>query len=203
MYVAPTNPHGKALVKKVWPAYTGKKFQVCTITGPMRLYNYWDEGSRSYYLFVGLTDGFPALRLDLHASNPGQQAAHAAYTIPVGTMLIEQVIFRGKDLGLRFWLHAGDQVLVLPEQTGGALTRAEQIVLTAVCSLKASYGGIPHFRQHEATKRTGITGEAYAVAKGTLQQKGLLTAAGAVTPAGRNAREGCTARDLSGYRGSD
>lgn len=108
------NPAVKRLIAATFPDYRGRKVKARAWRGPMRLQNYWDGGSRSYYVAVRVADGAVA---DFGTDNPFQQSAHEPVDLPEGVMLVEHSYFMGTDTGLTVWAHPGD-ALDAPTVTG-------------------------------------------------------------------------------------
>lgn len=105
-----TNPLVKRLLAATFPTYRGRKIKARLWRGPMRLQNYWDGGTRSYYVAVRINDGAVS---DFGTDNPFMRSAHEPVDLPVGVILVEHTYFCGKDTGLTVWarqesLGAGD-----------------------------------------------------------------------------------------------
>jgi hypothetical protein len=66
----------------------------------MRLENYWDGGTRSYYVAVRINDGAVS---DFGTDNPFMASAHAEVDLPAGVILVEHTIFCGRDAGITVW----------------------------------------------------------------------------------------------------
>lgn len=99
------NPLVKRVIAATFPEYRGRKVKAQYWRGPRRLENYWDGGTRSYYVAIRIEDGAVA---DFGTDNPFHQSAHEPVDLPSGVLLIEHVIFCGKDLGLRIWARQDD-----------------------------------------------------------------------------------------------
>ena len=76
------------------------------------VHDYWDGGSRTYATFVHL----PTRRkVDLETIQYEHQSNGNPFNLPIGKLkmepgiaVIENVIFRGKDLGVRIYVHPDD-----------------------------------------------------------------------------------------------
>jgi len=161
--------------------YHGRKFNavVCesvTITGTN-----WSGGSRSRYTGVGVNGrigrSFGGSDMPAPWNNPVEGTEFA---IPPGLIVVEHSIFRGKDLGLTFYVHPSNAAAMLPE-TGDSLTDDQKIVLAATAGLKS------FARFDEAKNETHITRERYDAAVLSLMPGGYLRKNKAITPKGRNA----------------
>lgn len=105
------NPLVKRLIAATFPEYRGRKIKARLWRGPMRLENYWDGGTRSYYRAVRVTDGAVA---DFGTDNPFLASAHEPVDLPVGVILVEHTIFCGRDSGLTVWMRPeNDAALVV------------------------------------------------------------------------------------------
>lgn len=167
--------------------YSGRTFKAEVCESATLTDTYWSGGTRSTYRMIELATG--------KATEPNGIAAPHHFggtlegkTVPVspGFVLVEHVIFCGKDHGLRFYVNPADTAKLLPAPTS-ELSDDEKTVLAATAGLKSSYGGIPNFRFHEASRSTGITLERWDAAKASCISKGFLNKAGAITTQGRNA----------------
>ena len=94
------NPLVKRLLAATFPEWNGRKIKARLWTRPMRLENYWDGGTRSYYVAVRVTDGAVS---DFGTDNPFMASAHAEVDLPVGVILVEHTIFCGRDAGITVW----------------------------------------------------------------------------------------------------
>jgi hypothetical protein len=75
---------------------------------------------------------------------------------------------------------------MLPAGDSGA-SEAQTIVLLATAALKNTYGGETGIRFREASRKFGISREAWETATAECITAGTLNKAGAITPKGRNA----------------
>lgn len=79
-------------------------------TQPLESYhpsNYWDGGSRSYFVAV-LRDGMKVAVPSDDTHNPFKALAHGSFPIPRGVVIMEHVIFCGKDRGIRIYYNPLD-----------------------------------------------------------------------------------------------
>jgi len=95
------NPLVKRLIAATFPEYKGRKVKACLWRGPMHLQNYWDGGSRSYYVAVRISDGAIS---DFGTDNPFLRSAHEPVDLPVGVILVENTWFLGRNTGLTIWM---------------------------------------------------------------------------------------------------
>lgn len=105
------NPLVKRLLAATFPQYKGRKIKARLWRGPMQLQNYWDGGSRSYYVAVRIVDGAVS---DFATDNPFERSSHEPVDLPVGVILVERSIFMGRESGLTVWMRP-DNELVLPD----------------------------------------------------------------------------------------
>lgn len=103
------NPLVKRLIAATFPDYRGRKIKARLWTRPMRLQNYWDGGSRSYYVAVRITDGAVS---DFGTDNPFIRSTHDDVDLPVGVILVEHSYFCGRDTGLTVWARADNGLTV-------------------------------------------------------------------------------------------
>ena len=95
-----SNPLVKKLLAATFPEYRGRKVKARLWTGPRRLENYWDGGTRSYYKAVRIVDGAIA---DFGTDNPFLASAHEPVDLPAGVLLVEHSYFCGTDTGITVW----------------------------------------------------------------------------------------------------
>lgn len=96
----------KAMAKKAYPGYKGRKWELA----PKQSYymeNYWSEGSRTYCMGINLeTLEVSAPHAD--TTNPFKAAAGASFPMPQGFAILENIIFRGKSLGISLVIHPNE-----------------------------------------------------------------------------------------------
>lgn len=95
-----SDPLVKRLLAATFPEYRGRKVKARLWTHPRTLDNYWDGGSRSFYVAVRLVDGAVS---DFGTDNPFRTATHEPVDLPSGVLLVEHTIFCGRDMGLTVW----------------------------------------------------------------------------------------------------
>jgi len=121
-YQAPVKLNGKD-VPKAWkaafPAYKGRKFSLQVSETVDMGQGYWSGGSRSSYVAVNLANGHREAASSL-LRNPFRGGADPKLNdVPLnpGYIVVEHIIFCGKDLGLRFHVHP-EAVKRIPELVG-------------------------------------------------------------------------------------
>lgn len=178
------DPEVITIARKVYPDYSGKKFQV-EVRETINVRSYWEGGSRSFFRFIKLAD--PTQCINVPAQSAFDTPIIDGDKVPLvpGLACVEHSIFCGKDYGLTIHVHPANAPKRLAAPTE-ALSEDEKTVLVHITSLKSSYNGISNFRFHEANKKTGITLERWEAAKAQLITKKLLNKAGAVTGEGHN-----------------
>ena len=172
----------KAMARKAFPSYKGRKFQLDNSGHAVDLQSAWNSGSRDYFVVLQLgTDNTKAIPQN------GTMFDHVnvkATKVQPGFVIAEHTYFMGKDLGITFHVHPETAVAFLPEPVD--LSRDERIVLAATSAYKASYNG-HNPRISEAQYCTGISAAQFETAKLALIDSGMLNKAGAITVRGRNA----------------
>jgi hypothetical protein len=174
--------------------YKGKKFKVivCTETTIPSDIGLWSGGSRNIWSAIDLATG-RQIPLPGQMSSPCDKG-RADHTVAIkpGFALVCHSMFRGKDMGLTFYLHPSNAARMLPAPC--ELSEHESLVLQATAGLKASYNGMDRYemkaRDHRYSSNSELpfpTREQWDAAKQALIARGLLNKAGAITPAGRNA----------------
>ncbi len=179
--------HTKEVVEvalKLFPSYSGRKFEVRVFQGPQRLDSCWSGGSRDYWALINLATG--KMGFVPENGTPFTDQIGELQSLPLNCVLGCHTIFCGKDLGITLYVHP-DNIKCYQIEALDTLTREEKIVLVATRCLKSSYAGISNYRFHEAHEDTGIILEDWNIAKASCQAKGLLNKAGAITESGRNA----------------
>ena len=171
------------IISSCFPNYTGRKIQISDKV-PTHYDSYWCGGSRSCFAFYHLDQ---QQSFDLHSNHPAFEPNQPRDLgqLPARCVVVEHIIFCGKDLGIRIFANKSDLVPFLPIKAD--ISTDERIVLKFTSGLKSSYAGIKDYRFYEAERETKITSERWEIAKNTLKTKKLLNKAGAITPSGRNA----------------
>lgn len=174
----------KRVVTAAFPQWRGRKVRVEYGVRSMSVRSYWDGGSKSTFAGVNLAtlETMPA-----PSSHPVFDRAEGVddVRIPDGYAIVEHVIFRGKDLGMR--IHVPGNAPALPP--GLRLTTDELHVLEATAGYKSSYGGVRDYRAYKCAQNWGMTQARIDAARQSLCAKGLLNSRRAITAEGRNALE--------------
>lgn len=177
MYLKPNDPVS-AMMLKAFPDYKGKKFEARSAEAVTLLNAYWDGGSRTTYRGLKLDTGevFPA---DPQIENPFRVPEAPTVALEPNKSIVAHVIFSGKDLGLRMFLHPSNMVDLLP-----AVEVSERVrkVLRATRSYKASYGGDPLYR----ARNSGLDYSEWLAGVAEAKSLGYLDARGAITVEGKN-----------------
>jgi len=92
----------KAMAKKFYPDYNGRKFRI-EIKSVYYMSDYWDSGSRCYCTAVNLTTG-EGVPTPSKATNPYNGIAHASFEIPQGVGILERCISCGKEAGITLYI---------------------------------------------------------------------------------------------------
>jgi len=106
-----SNPDVKRLLAITFPEYRGRKIRLTITDRPMRLANYWDGGTRSYYKAVDLNTGRVADPSSA-TGNPFNGLAHVEFSIPPAVAVVEHIIFQGKDCGLEIHVRPESQTML-------------------------------------------------------------------------------------------
>jgi len=189
--------------------YSGKKFQaqiVTSVTVPSHA-GLWDGGSRDTYRLIDMATGEEIPASD-NMSAPWDPRKDREIVLKPGYAVVRSCMFRGKDMGLTFYVHPDNANKLIAAPTV-ELTPYETTVLETICSKKSSYAGKDRYEMaHDdcvewggkpnawGRKPYGLSDDSipfptraqWDEAKALLISKGLLNRSGAVTPAGRNAR---------------
>lgn len=107
------------ILRLTFPSYNGRKFRL-EIKSKYQMRNYWSGGTKYEATFVGQIDGaVKVVPPPADTTNPFTGVAHAEFQIPDYVMVVEHVIFCGKDLGVRFYVSPNSLFLpkMLPEAT--------------------------------------------------------------------------------------
>jgi hypothetical protein len=113
--IAVTKREIGAIVLGSFPEYRGRKFRLYASETVILSDLNWSGGTRSQYRAVTL-DGFPVGNTDKYNqvapwNNP---AEGQVVPIPQGIVVVEHVLFCGKDLGLKVWANPADMPKLLP-----------------------------------------------------------------------------------------
>ena len=186
MKIYSNDPKLKEIALAGFPDYNGKKFSLSITDRPVDLKSYWDGGSRSYFAVVKLAT-MEVVEVPQNGHLQSKQVINNTLFPCDGFAVVQNSIYRGKDMGVTVHIHPDNANKVAIEDLSDKITWPEKVVLSATRGLKSSYGGVKNYRFKEAQSITGITEEEYEKAKSDLIQRKLLNAAGAITPEGRNA----------------
>ena len=180
LHLEPTNDI-KALARKAFPGYTGRKYKLDNSGRPVNVTSYWDGGSRSYYAAVNLSTGATLPAPQNGTPFDGGPIAPDGVKVPAGFVIVEHSIFAGTDCGITFYIDPNTATAFLPDPV--EISDAERTVLCQTSSLKNTYGGETDLR----FKRSGLSRNDWDAASASLKARKLLNKAGAITTAGRNA----------------
>lgn len=161
--------------------YAGNKFRaeiVNTVYIPSDA-GLWGGGSRTVYSAIRLTDG-------RSVPIPGQSSApwdtdrkENTIGLKPGFAIVAHSIFRGKDMGLRFFVHPDDAAKLLPHDQSNNLSESEIKFLAIVAKIKSSY-------RREYFQKAGFSDSKIQETKTRLVELGFLNKSGAITVSGRN-----------------
>ena len=176
-------------------SYTGNKFkvEVCeTVTIPADA-GLWSGGSRNSYCGVDLATGMRSPVTFEHTSPWNEARRNIEVKLAPGKAVVEHIMFQGKDLGLRIYLHPDNATKLLPVKS--ELSDYERVVLVATRRFKSSYMGRDRYDMAERDYsckqimdcEVFPTREQWDAAKQSLIASGHLNKAGAITVKGRNA----------------
>ncbi|MDE1767241.1 MAG: hypothetical protein KGI27_13365 [Thaumarchaeota archaeon] len=173
--------------------YTGRAYQadICesfTIPADAGL---WSGGTRERFLLVRIVDGASLPIVDELSApwSPGRKSC--TVKLEPGVMVARHSMFCGKDMGITFYMLAGDVTPMLPAPVD--LSHLENMVLKYTAERKSSYNGQDRYAmakddsRWEKSDTTFPTREQWDAAKAALIARGMLNKAGAITVAGRNA----------------
>jgi hypothetical protein len=159
-------------------SYNGKKFRA-VITDTVHIGSQgWSGGSQTTYSMVDLATGNTLPIVDTRPW-PQNQSSLGERPISAGVAVVEHTTYRGRDLGLTFYIHPENAPQYLPLVSDN-LTYEEKLILAAMKRYKASYRWVE-------LERKGITRERYeSEFKSDLVSAGYVTARNAITVKGRN-----------------
>lgn len=178
-------PEVKAMARKVFPDYTGRKFKLDNSGRPVNVTSYWDGGSRDYFTALNLNTNQVMTVPQNGTPFDGGPIAPNGVIVPEGFMIAEHSIFCGKDTGITFYVNPKTSTGFLPPVS--SLTDCERVVLEFTSRYKNTYGGETNLRFKEARRATQITVDNWDIAKSDLMREGMLTLSGAITTKGKNA----------------
>jgi hypothetical protein len=93
---------------RTFPNYRGRTFSA-QVRETYNMEDYWSGGTRYYCRFV-TSDG-TTFSAPVGTTNPFNRIAHVSFPIPKNVMVVENCIFCGKDLGVRFFVSPGSDFL--------------------------------------------------------------------------------------------
>jgi hypothetical protein len=116
-----SHPVVSRIVKQAFPGSKGIRRPIgIECRDKMHIESYWSGGSKYDYGFVRLSDWTTLTANDI--PREARQAEGNAYNLPVadieiqpGFAVVEHIIFCGKDLGYRLYLHGDTIKAILPE----------------------------------------------------------------------------------------
>ena len=120
-----SDPMIDRIIRATFPGYRGRKIKVIVKT-EYRLSDYWDGGSRNYATFLDL-QSFTVIPSSQLPEQFKQKIANpfnlpiADITLSPGFAVVENCIFRGKDLGIRIYIHPDNLVKMIPESVSKEL----------------------------------------------------------------------------------
>ena len=174
----------KQIINASFPSYKGQRMSAeiddtVTFSGTM-----WDEGSRSTYCLIRLTDMARVTITQQAFQDPHSTYHNARHEIPQGVVAVCRNEFRCKE-SITIIARAENitPMLAAPVE----LSEDEMTVLVSTRSIKSAYLCILKSRFSEANRVTGITLARWETAKDALMDRKLLNKAGAITIEGRNA----------------
>lgn len=173
----------KKVCKSAYPAYNGRKFKVIFDTQKMNCRSYWDEGSRTLYAMVRLSDMEVAhAPSNAHPFFTTVQGVDSV-TIPEGFVIVAHSISRGKDMGLTIYSPDVPKLLAHGEE----LSTEETNVLYATRVYKSSYAGVSDYRAQELRHAVGMSQAKVNEIRNTLIERGYMSKNKALTTKGKNA----------------
>jgi hypothetical protein len=173
--------------------YSGKKFAARVVSEfnmPCDA-GLWSGGSRDLYHAIDVTSGrVVALPGQSNAPWNKSREHENTYVMQPGIIIVKHSMFRGKDMGLTFYLHPDNATKLLPKPALD-LDFTQKLVLSATVGKKSHYMGRNRYQMTcddlRDTPNKMPTIEQWETAKAQLVVLGLLDKRGAVTVKGRNA----------------
>lgn len=95
------------IMKACFPDYTGRKFSLEFIKDSFEVTSYWDEGSKTYYVFVNYEG--KTMEVPSHSHPFIQENENRKAILIKGLACVKHIIFCGHDLGLTIMLHPDEQ----------------------------------------------------------------------------------------------
>jgi hypothetical protein len=133
------NINDDQLIKNVcvaaFPGYNGRKVQINYNCKSVNMRSYWDEGSKSDFVVLRLQDN---KALNVPPGHPvfNHISGVDNFSIPENFVVVEHIIFCGKDLGLR--IHTPRTAPLLNDGNNPELTRVQTMVLSWITGLTSA-----------------------------------------------------------------
>lgn len=105
----------KAMVKKAFPDYRGRKFSLRVVDAPIDCRSSWDGGSRSYFVFANLATGEVSEQVPAQSGYDKPITGLDRVELPDGFICIEHVIFQGIDCGMTLHILPSNMAKMLTE----------------------------------------------------------------------------------------
>jgi hypothetical protein len=172
--------------------YNGRKYEIRTGTTFNPNDNHWSGGSRTYIAAVNRST-MEVVSLP-QAGTAFDPETPSSVEIPPGVLIVEHVIFCGKDLGVRFIVRPDEAAALIPA-TQSELSPWGLVILAYTRGRVSSYNGFKRvdMAYQDTLRKYGKASAAWTAQweqhKAALVGKGLLNKAGAITPDGQNALE--------------
>lgn len=159
--VPPTDPSVAPLIRAAFGQSNGRRNVRVQVAEAVHVSDYWDGGSRNECRFVKLDtmQVVSAEQIEGIRINPFRLPS-GDVTMCAGIAVVEHIIFCGKDLGYRVYLHTDNMAPMLAApQSATDITPEQRRILVNYRSLKSGYR--PKYTQEEL---------APLIAKGYLRQ---------------------------------
>ena len=98
-----TNPDVRKIVKATYPTYRGRKIYFNDQVPTYELRSYWDEGSRTYYIFYQPSTGKTWALGTNHPWFERDKPAPTCDKMPDDVALVAHHIYSGKDCGITIY----------------------------------------------------------------------------------------------------
>ena len=109
------HPEVKAIAKKCFPDYKGRKFFVDVKINPINVRSCWDGGSRDYFVFYNLNDNKVSGEVPAQSSfDKVIQGAESVQLVP-GIFCVRRSYFCGRETGITLMVHPENAMRLLPE----------------------------------------------------------------------------------------
>jgi hypothetical protein len=92
------------IAKRLYPDWRGRKFKL-EHREKVLIADYWDGGSRHYAVGYALNTGGTTFQPVQPDEKDPFHRIHGTYTLTPNTAIVEHIIFCGKDLGCRMYVH--------------------------------------------------------------------------------------------------